>query len=382
VYVDRIVRRGEFYSLKKLGAFAADIGAVAHFFDQGWSRVSSALVPEDRAWLVSQAAIGLRALGRLTEAVEPMRAALAMAVEQQDWKNAAVSGANLSQLEQSLGALGVALTSAKQAMDYADKSGDEFQQLAKRATLASALHQAGREDEAAALFRTAGEMQAAWQAEYPLLYSRQGFEYCDLMLAGTEAAAWRSLLDVADPSQRSSFLGICRRVAAHAARTLQWAKSHSVLLDVALDHLTLGRTALYQALLGGGFGRLPDSCHSSLQTATDGLRRAGAQDHLPRGLLSRAWLCALDGDRMGPDNAQADLDEAFEIASRGAMPLHLADIHLHRARLFGLCRQRPAHYPWQSWQTDLSEARRLIEKHGYWRRKQELEDAEEAAARR
>ncbi len=61
------------------------------------------------------------------------------------------------------------------------------------------------------------------------------------------------------------------------------------------------------------------------------------------------------------------------------MPLFLADIHLHRARLFGLSNNRPENYPWTSPQHDLAEARRLIEKHGYWRRKEELEDAEAAA---
>jgi len=62
------------------------------------------------------------------------------------------------------------------------------------------------------------------------------------------------------------------------------------------------------------------------------------------------------------------------------MPLFLADIHLHRARLFGTQKARRK-YPeaWVSPQQDLKEARRLIEKHGYWRRKEELEDAEEAA---
>ena len=37
-------------------------------------------------------------------------------------------------------------------------------------------------------------------------------------------------------------------------------------------------------------------------------------------------------------------------------------------------------YPWESPRKDLAEARRLIEKHGYWRRKGELEDAEAAAS--
>ena len=61
------------------------------------------------------------------------------------------------------------------------------------------------------------------------------------------------------------------------------------------------------------------------------------------------------------------------------MPLFMADIHLRRARLFGMSKDRPANYPWTSPQDDLAEARRLIEKHGYWRRKEELEDAEAAA---
>lgn len=54
------------------------------------------------------------------------------------------------------------------------------------------------------------------------------------------------------------------------------------------------------------------------------------------------------------------------------MPLFLADIHLHRVRLFF----REAAYPWESPQHDLKEARRLIFKHGYLRRQEELEDAE------
>ncbi len=49
------------------------------------------------------------------------------------------------------------------------------------------------------------------------------------------------------------------------------------------------------------------------------------------------------------------------------MPLFQADVHLHRAWLF---RDRDA----------LIAARRLIEKHGYGRRLEELADAEAASA--
>ncbi len=82
-------------------------------------------------------------------------------------------------------------------------------------------------------------------------------------------------------------------------------------------------------------------------------------------------------------SAQRDLDEAWEIAERGPMPLFLADVHFYRARLF----HAATPYPWATAADgrargpldDLAEARRLIEKHGYWRRKEELEDAEAAA---
>ena len=60
------------------------------------------------------------------------------------------------------------------------------------------------------------------------------------------------------------------------------------------------------------------------------------------------------------------------------MPLHLADIHLHRARLFGAGADRQAVYPWDSAKTDLAGARRLIFKHGYLCREEDLEDAEAA----
>jgi hypothetical protein len=114
-----------------------------------------------------------------------------------------------------------------------------------------------------------------------------------------------------------------------------------------------------------------------------GLRRAGEQDPLVPGLLTRAWLRFLTGVCTGPESAQEDLNEAWEIAERGPMRLFMADIHLYRARLFHGVKP----YPWgtdavgnaRGPKDDLAAARKLIEQCGYWRRKEELEDAEEAA---
>jgi hypothetical protein len=103
----------------------------------------------------------------------------------------------------------------------------------------------------------------------------------------------------------------------------------------------------------------------------DGLRRSGQQHVLVLGLLTRAWWRFLEKD---PAGSTRDLDEAWEIAERGSMKLHMADIHLYRARLFARIK-----YPWESPQADLDEAARLIEETGYHRRDGELADARKAA---
>ena len=174
---------------------------------------------------------------------------------------------------------------------------------------------------------------------------------------------------VADDALRATLQAVSER----AAQTLKWAEAARgvSLLDTATIHLTLGRAALYAAIIDGAS---LNPCHASLQHAVDGLRRAGTQDHLPRGLLTRAWLRFLTGKRTTPESAQSDLDEAWEIAERGPMKLHMADIYLYRVRLFF----REAQYPWGSAAADLAAARELIQKCGYGRRKEELEDAEAA----
>ncbi len=383
VYCERILRgmgTGGFYSTKKLGAFGADLGAVACFFEPPWSRVSPSFTEADQAWLLNEAAFSLRALGRLTEAVEPMLAGLRGAVRLEDWNNAARYASDLSELQLTLGDLPGAVAAAEQSVDFADRRGDAFERMAERTALADALHQAGRRDAALARFREAEEMQAERDPTYPRLYSLWGFRYCDLLLAGPERVAWvagsvavtatdgvKSLQDAGPPSGLAE---TCRDVERRAGQTLQWAESVGVdILSATLDHLTLGRAGLYGAILEW-FGTSDDPAEfaienaaSEIEQAVDGLRRAGRSDHLPKGLLIRAWVRALTGDA---DGARLDLDEVWEIAERGPMPLFQADVHLHRARLF---HDRVA----------LAEARRLVEKHGYARRMEELADAEAAA---
>ena len=227
VYIARIRRGNEYYSTSKLGAFGSDLGAVACFFEQPWSRVSPALTEADQAWLLNEAAFRLRALGRLTEALEPMRAGLEMRVKQKDWKTLPRCASNLSELELTLGEVAGAVGDAEQSVTYADRSGDAFQRMAMRTTHADALHQAGRRAEAETRFREAEQMQAESQPDYPLLYSLQGFRYCDLLLAAPERAAWQRLRSAVEPARRRCELDAPRSPAAEAASRASSCRARS-----------------------------------------------------------------------------------------------------------------------------------------------------------
>ncbi len=95
----------------------------------------------------------------------------------------------------------------------------------------------------------------------------------------------------------------------------------------------------------------------------DGLREAGRQDFIPRGLLARSELHRLRGSF---EPAQRDLEEAMSIAERGGMGLHQADCHLEYVRLhLGMGEKEQA-------REHLDTAREMIDKMGYHRRDREV----------
>lgn len=314
VYWRRILRGNDHFSWKKLGTFGSDLAAVSNFFEPPWRQPVAALRESDKALVLHQAGLYLLALGRLAEAAQPMQAGLEADIALSDWKNATIQASNLSELYLTLGDLAQALNYAQQSVELADRSGDAFHRMSKRTALADALHQAGRVSEAEAAFHEAEEIQKAWQPQFPLLYSLPGFRYCDLLLSQ----------------------GQYQEVQSRTSQALEWAKQERILLDIALDSLSLGRAytlTLPSPLRGEGApsaGEGVSQAATHLQRAMDGLRQAGYQEFITLGLLARAALHRFTG---AFDKAQNDLDEAFTIATRGGMRLHEADCHLAYARL-------------------------------------------------
>ena len=429
VYVERILRgtgHDGNYSTKKLGAFESDLAAIRHLFDQPWDRPSARLKSNHQAWLLAVAAFSLRALGRPRAALAPMRASVAMAEKQEDWGEAARRASNLSELALTLGDVARAVADGARAVIFADKNEAWDMRMIMRTTHADALAQGGEEEKARQLFVEAEEIQKERQPQYPRLYSLQGFQYADLLLAAAERGAWRAwlggegnagypdgeapggTLDVAAGTARDgawddapdktpkgqgegklagagweALIAQCEAVSERISAELQRRKDlpTASLLDIGLNHLTLARAGLYRALLAAGAAadspargrapappavRLPEGLAAPMAAAVDKLRESGRTDILPQGLLTRAWFRAVAGDRAG---AKADLAEAWRIADGGDMGLYRADILLTRARLF--FREEPA-----AARQDLAEARRLIDQYGYHRRDRELAMAE------
>ncbi len=306
VYWERIRRKGEAYTVKKLGAFGADLACVAHFFEKLWDRPAAELSANFRAGALSWAGFRLRAVGRLKEAMQPMKAGMEMYINDEEWKFSAMTASNLSELSLTLGEVNAGLAYGEKAVGFADQSEDGFHMESKRAAYADALFQAGDLAKAEQLFGEAEAMQKKRQPECPYLYGLSGFQYCEVLLDK----------------------GAYQEVLKRAKETIQIAERHNWLLDIALDKLSIGKALFLQALNTGADDLSAAKVY--LYQAVEGLREAGTQHRLPWGLLARA---ALSRHEHAFSQAWEDLDEVLEIASYGGMRLHLTDYHLEVARL-------------------------------------------------
>jgi len=176
---------------------------------------------------------------------------------------------------------------------------------------------------------------------------------------------------------------ICDGIAQGAVSPIEIAEAscwHSLRVCA---HLVLTRAAICQAVIEPDGARRTAALavgRRDVEVAIQANQKAQNQHETPRLFLARAWVRSVAGDA---DGARRDLDDAWQIVERGPMRLLRADIHLYRARLF----HTMTPYPWdkddqgkpRGPKDDLAAARKLIEQCGYWRRKEELEDAEEAA---
>ena len=388
------VRRGEKiqYSWRVLGAYASDLSAIRCFFEGDWSRLHTAISSETACWLYNAAGVRLRALGQLLDAFSPMRHGAELTVEllgkagQPEYvsyrDDAAMRWTNLAELSIGLGKLCEAQRFAEIALSLFNETDRSYRKIPALAFQAHACICGGEFEKGMGLFRAAEELQRKSDRPTDGLFAVIGIHRINSLLISVERVAWRS---IAIQTNLTGSIVIAQEIESRIAFGLLKASENSQILHCALYS---ERRAYCELLKSLGNNR-PVSAHvvSIVEAAVRKLITAGHREHIPRGLLTRAWQRSLTGARTGPESAQSDLDEAWEIAERGPMPLFMADIHLHRARLFF----REEVYPWREAKNrkgelatnrtakdDLEDAAKLIAECGYHRRDEELADAQRA----
>ncbi len=343
VYLDRIMRGNSAFALKEFGAYGAALTALSGFFQVPWAQPIHGLADKWQAELLAWSGFILWGLGRSREASLLICRAMNCYQALDDWIEAAKAAVNLSQLYLALGELKNAIDYARQSVDLADCSGDNFWKESSRINLANALFQRGNLFDASSLFQEAETIQKVSsqkerQPDQPYLYSVWGFPFCDLLLSQ----------------------GQYREVQKRVSQSL---KTKRTLIIVALDKVSLGRALMLrtQEERSGDFTQAQDY----LNEAVEGLRKGSRQDYLPLGLLARAALYRV---RSEFSKAWYDMEEVQEIAERNSMNLYLADYHLEACHL---CLAEGNKVDARQ---HLSEARTRIDNMGYHRRDIELEE--------
>ncbi|PPK73907.1 TIR domain-containing protein [Methylobacter tundripaludum] len=380
IYLKRILRGKTCYSTKNLGAISSDLRAVGYFFKNKWNEIVSGLpIKNIQGWLFNEAAFSLRALGRTDEALEPFRIAYKIFLDLKRWRDAAAVANNLSEIMLVMGQLEGKFDSAEEmgAIDYAEEAVKHARKTRNQSDLhprlimrAYVCHQLGEFGKANSQFRQIDLYLNKHQNVR--LHPVESYLYWDYQLAIPELLAWRHFMassgniegELVGNEEEVKWIQHCQLIRNQASQIINRDNQNLNLLSTALIKLIECRASLYCVLLNHvnpNKNEILNSTSLDLSEAVKGLKHAAQQDEIPRGLLPYAWVSWIKGDKTESNRA---LEEAFRIADRGSMKLHIADVLLFRARLFRN-------------EADLRAAESHIEECEYGLRKHELMDAKE-----
>lgn len=359
VYIPRILRGNECFSIMKLGGCGIEISTLANFYESLWDHVHPKL--SHSITILACSAYSLRAIGRTTDALGPMKATVETALDIGDLAGAARSAGNLSETHVLLGQMGDALLIAEQAVMLAEQSNEHIEKRARYANLGYVLHFIDEPDVSEPAFRKAERVHIAEGVSSQWLHFTEGFWFCELLLSKVEKRVWsHSVLETKDGLQ--PFFAATQSVRERAESALSISKSNSILFCIGLDHYTLGRAYLIDAAIRM-HSSLPGLRHGQprpvaneipyddlgkaeyhLKLASKYLRESDYNDHLPIVLLGQASLCGLQAKSAQLEGMrrtfEAKIAEAFEfcadaksIAARGLMICFLIDTAVEQARL-------------------------------------------------
>ncbi len=296
---DRIRQGDEHTSLKKLGAVSSDLAAFACFFNTNWEAVHD--LPLDyRSWLENSAGVLHRAEGSLQAAHKLLTNAVETALTMANPRRAAESARNLASTQSAMGRLADAVTTIRQAIEFADASGDQHARIVSRTFYAHLLNRRGQLRESLSRFEEVERMQAEQDPASALRYHA--------------AASYAALLvEIGRPQE-----GL---VQAREALAFDLSAVQESPLDIALSQRSVAR-----ALAAVGDRQEASRLFGE---SLERLRRSSRRDHLAPGLLDRARFLLEDD----PGQAERDVAAALAIAGPRGFRLVEGDAYLTRARV-------------------------------------------------
>jgi tetratricopeptide (TPR) repeat protein len=346
IYWRRILRRKEFFNQLKLGAFAADLAVLSSFFEFPWADPWPGLTGVNRYFILGQAGVDLRAVGRAQESLQPLERALREALDEESWEIAGTVASNLSQSYLAMGNLEMALKLALQYQDIVNRNDIESRKVSSSVVLGHTYHQMGLMERATAAFEQAGEHEptVGTSVTYRNPSSFASYLYCDLLVDQ----------------------GRTEEVKQLAARAIETYTEESQPLIFGLHNLSLGVACLVESTQNVT-SDFPEAA-IYLNRAIEALRKGGHMEFLPRGLLARANLHRLV---RAYGQAERDLADVQRMATRSGLGLCLTDYHLEFARLQITQEAKDCA------REHLAIAKEMINRMGYHRRDKEVCELEE-----
>jgi tetratricopeptide (TPR) repeat protein len=289
----------------------AALSALLPCFVAGSWAPGPALTPRAAAYLLNNVGALLRALGRLEDAAELFRHALAERKAQRLWTDAAKNASNLAEVTLVIGQIARAREAADEGVQLAVASEDVGQIIYCLTTLGDVLHQAGQFEDALKVLEQAEALHRQVLVPrgfpIPVLYRLPGIRYADCLLSLGRADDVLRRIQVLsaqgnDISEEESAFGIA--LIAEAMRQ-------------APDSTILVRGPRHGAV---GYADL----------ALDLLRQSASELYLPKALLIRARGYAAVSDF---DAASRDVERALVVARRTSAALFQIDARIEQVRL-------------------------------------------------
>ncbi len=177
---EKIYRQNQRYLVDNLGAWETALSIVKVFFPEGdLSRMPSVSKKSNQRWLLNEAGLTLKNIGRPKEAEETLKAAIKLYIEENQIDFASRSYQNLADLRFRIGEVEAGLDSAKNALAMAEEAKSDDEIGNSKGYLGWMFYLLGKTEKAERNFKEADELFI--KATGARLHSGWGIFYADFL---------------------------------------------------------------------------------------------------------------------------------------------------------------------------------------------------------